>query len=79
MAIVAIKDINKVTEFLKYINSIHVEQLSSFELNSNIGLSFIKKHFNNIQIPFNNNYPWYVIFELSFLKDINIDSILDRF
>ena len=78
MAIVAIKDINKVTEFLKYINSIHVEQLSSFELNSNIGLSFIKKHFNNIQIPFNNNYPWYVIFELSFLKDINVDSILDK-
>ena len=78
MAIVAIKDINKVTEFLKYINSIHVEQLSSFELNSNIGLSFIKKHFNNIQIPFNNNYPWYVIFELSFLKDVNIDSILDK-
>ena len=28
--------------------------------------------------PFNNNYPWYVIFELSFLKDINVDSILDK-
>ena len=68
MAIVAIKNIKKVIEFLKYINSGYKEQLQSFELNSNLGMSFIKKHFTDIIIPFNNNYPWYVIFELSFFK-----------
>ena len=82
MAIVAIKNIKKVIEFLKYINSGYKEQLQSFELNSNLGMSFIKKHFTDIIIPFNNNYPWYVIFELSFLKNIDvekeIESILEK-
>ena len=40
-------------------------------------MSFIKKYFNNIPIPFDNNYPWYVVFELSFLKEINIDNELE--
>jgi FAD/FMN-containing dehydrogenase len=82
MAIVAIKNIKKVIEFLKYINSGYKEQLQSFELNSNLGMSFIKKHFTDIIIPFNNSYPWYVIFELSFLKNIDvekeIESILEK-
>ena len=77
MAIVAIKNIKKVIEFLKYINSGYKEQLQSFELNSNLGMSFIKKHFTDIIIPFNNNYPWYVIFELSFLKDIDIENEIE--
>ena len=41
MAIVAIKDINKVLNFFKYINSIHNEQsISSFELNSKYRIKF---------------------------------------
>ena len=28
-------------------------------------------------IPFNNNYPWYIIFELSFLQEIDIEKELD--
>ena len=77
MAIVAIKNIKKVIEFLKYINSGYKEQLQSFELNSNLGMSFIKKHFTDIIIPFNNNYPWYVIFELSFLKNIDVEKEIE--
>ena len=78
MAIVAVHNIKKAIDFLKFINSNYKEQLSSFELNSNLGLSFIKKHYNNISIPFDNNYSWYIIFELSFLQDIDVGKEMDR-
>ena len=77
MAIVALKNIKKVIDFLKFINSSHKEQLNSFELNSNLGLSLINKHFNDISIPFENNYPWYVVFELSYLQNIDIEKEID--
>ena len=73
-AIVALKDINKVIKFFNFINSSHYENLTSFELNSNLGLEFIKNNFSEIPIPFDNKYPWYVIIELTYLKDINVDS-----
>ena len=73
MAIVAIKDVKKAIDFLKFINCSYKEQLNSFELNSSLGLNFIKKHYSQISIPFNNSYPWYIIFELSYLQEIDID------
>ncbi len=74
MAIVALQNIKSVIDFFEFLSSSHQEQLNSFELNSNLGLEFIKKHFKEIKIPFDNNYPWYVIFELSYLKEIDIDN-----
>ena len=73
-AILAFKNINKVIEFFNFVNSSHHENLTSFELNSNLGLELIKKNFNEIPIPFDNRYPWYVIIELSYLKDIDVDQ-----
>ena len=55
----------KVLDFFNFINSSHHENLTAFELNSNLGLKFIKNNFNEIPIPFSNKYPWYVIIELS--------------
>ena len=40
-------------------------------------MSFIKKHFTDIAIPFNNNYSWYVIFELAFLKNIDVEKEIE--
>ncbi len=77
MAIVAIKNIKKVLEFLNYLNSTHIEQLTSFELNSYLGLSLIKKQYPEINLPFENKYPWYVIFEISSLKNININREIE--
>ena len=68
MAIVAIQNVQKAIDFLKFISSSHKEQLNAFELNSNLGLKFIEKYYSSITIPFNNNYPRYVVFELSYLQ-----------
>ena len=80
MAIVAIKNIEKAIEFLEFVKQENYENLSAFEINSQLGMDLIKKYFSEINIPFNNNYPWYVIFEFSssekdFLQN-KIDNIL---
>ena len=49
---VAFKDIKKVLDFFNFVNSSHHENLTAFELNSNLGLKFIKNNFNEIPIPF---------------------------
>ena len=41
-------------------------------------MSYIKKHYSDISIPFNNNYPWYVIFELSFLQEEDVENIIQK-
>ena len=77
IALLAFKNIDKVITFFNFINNSHYENLTSFELNSNLGLSFIETNFKDIPIPFKNKYPWYVIIELSYLKKINIDREIE--
>ncbi len=77
IAFVALENIKKAIEFFNYINSSHNEHLTAYELNSNLGLKFIKKNYPRISIPFDNKYPWYVIIELSFIKNIDIDSEIE--
>ncbi|MAI02546.1 MAG: hydroxyacid dehydrogenase [Rickettsiales bacterium] len=77
MAIVAINNIEDSIDFLTMIKSMYFEYLSAYELNSKIGMSLIKKHFSNIPIPFQNNYSWYVIFELTSTEKINLEKIID--
>ena len=82
MAIVALRNIQDAVKFLAMVKGLCFEYLSSFEINSNIGMELIKKHFLNISIPFENKYSWYVILELSsneknFLEN-KLDSILEK-
>ena len=77
MAIVALKNIQAAINLLTLIKDLYFEYLSSFEVNSNIGMALIKKYFLNISIPFDNKYPWYVIFELSSNEKNSLDSKLD--
>ena len=77
MAIVALKSINRTIEFLSFINSFYIDNLTSYELNSSLGLKFIKNNFSEIPIPFENKYNWYVIFELSFNKKIDINHEIE--
>ena len=77
LAIVALKSINRTIEFLSFINSFYIDNLTSYELNSSLGLKFIKNNFSEIPIPFENKYNWYVIFELSFNKKIDINHEIE--
>ncbi|MBF96906.1 MAG: putative FAD-linked oxidoreductase [Alphaproteobacteria bacterium MarineAlpha9_Bin4] len=74
IAMVAVKSIKKCIEFFNYLNSIFNENLTSFELNSRLGFKLIRNNYPEIPIPFDGKYPWYIIFELSFLKKIDIES-----
>ena len=58
IALLAFKNIDKVITFFNFINNSHYENLTSFELNSNLGLSFIETNFKDIPIPFKNKYPF---------------------
>ena len=82
MAIVALRHIQDAVKFLAMVKDLCFEYLSSFEINSNIGMELIKKHFLDISIPFENKYSWYIILELSsnekiFLEN-KLDSILEK-
>mgnify|MGYP007000252767 CR=1 len=65
MAIVATDSIEDIISFLNISKNQCYEYLSAFEINSKIGLNLIKKYYNDIPLPFNNKYNWYIIFELS--------------
>ena len=65
MAIVATNTINNLINFLKITKNDCYEYFSSFEINTNIGLNLINKFYNDIPIPFDNQYNWYAIVELS--------------
>ena len=77
MAIVALKNIENAINFLSMVKDKYYEYLSAFELNSNIGMSLIKKYFLDISIPFENKYSWYVIFELSSDEENTLDNKID--
>ena len=77
ITMVALKDIKKVLEFFNFVNSSHHENLTAFELNSNLGLKFIKNIFNEIPIPFSNKYPWYIIIELSSFDNIDLEKKIE--
>ena len=82
MAIVAFKNIKEVLSFLSLLKSNYFEYLTSFELNSNIGLDLICEYFSEILIPFENKFSWYVIFEFSSYgnKDLEkeIETIIQK-
>lgn len=82
MAIVALRNIKDAISFLAMVKDLCFEHLSSFEINSNIGMALIKEHFLNISIPFENKYSWYVILELSSHEknslEKKLDSILEK-
>ena len=50
------------------------EYFSSFEINTNIGLNLINKFYNDIPIPFDNQYKWYAIVELSSYDNVNLEK-----
>ena len=41
-------------------------------------MNLIRKYYNNIDIPFNNEYPWYIIFELTSSQKYNLKSKIDE-
>ena len=78
MAIVAVKSIKKAIDFLNLVKNKSLEFLSAFEINSDYGMNLIRKYYNNIDIPFNNEYPWYIIFELTSSQKYNLKGKIDE-
>ncbi len=73
MAIVATKSIENAISFLNITKDQCYEYLSAFEVNTKIGFKLIKKYYNKIPIPFDNQYSWYIIFELSAYDNLDLD------
>ncbi len=74
MAIVATNSIKNLIKFLNITKNEYFEFFSSFEINTNIGLNLINKFYNDIPIPFDNQYSWYAIVELSSYDNINLET-----
>ena len=74
MAIVATNSINNLIKFFNIIKNECYEYFSSFEINTNIGLNLINKFYNDIPIPFDNQYSWYAIVELSSYDNVNLEK-----
>jgi FAD/FMN-containing dehydrogenase len=74
MAIVATNTINRLISFLNIIKNECYEYFSSFEINTNIGLNLINKFYKDIPIPFDNQYSWYAIVELTSYDNINLEK-----
>ena len=74
MAIIATNTINNLIKFLKITKNECYEYFSAFEINTNIGLNLINKFYNNIPIPFDNQYSWYAIVELFSYDNVNLEK-----
>ena len=74
MAIVATNTINNLINFLRITKNDCYEYFSSFEINTNIGLNLINKFYKDIPIPFDNQYNWYAIVELSAYDNVNLEK-----
>ncbi len=78
MAIVATNTINNLISFLSSTKNECYEYFSSFEINTNIGLNLIKNFYKDIPIPFDNQYSWYAIVELSSYDNINLEKKINN-
>ena len=65
IAIIAIDDIKDAINFLSMVKSHYSEYLSSYELNSSVGINLVLKHFPGLKLPFKNLHKWYVLLEFS--------------
>ena len=74
MAIIATNTINNLIKFLNITKNECYEYFSAFEINTNIGLNLINKFYNNIPIPFDNQYSWYAIVELFSYDNVNLEK-----
>ena len=74
MAILATNTINNLINFLNVTKNEYYEYISSFEINTNIGLNLISKFYNDIPIPFDNQYSWYAIVELTSYDNVNLEK-----
>ena len=61
-------------KFLNITKNECYEYFSSFEINTNIGLNLINKFYDDIPIPFDNQYSWYAIAELSSYDNVNLEK-----
>ena len=78
MAMVATQSVENVINFLNIVKDECYEFLSAFEVNTKIGLNLISKYYNNLPIPFNNKYSWYIICELTSYNDFDLDNKIDK-
>jgi FAD/FMN-containing dehydrogenase len=64
-AFVALTSVKNAVDLLAVARDESGDQVTSFELIAQRGLSFVTKHIQDTRDPFSSAYPWYVLMELS--------------
>ena len=64
-AIVALENPKKIMDFYNLSFDEYGDLINAFELNSSLGMEIVKNNIDNTKNPFNTNYPWYLIIEMS--------------
>ncbi len=74
-ALIAIDNPKKAVDFFSYSVEKIGDLISAFELNSSLGMNLVKKNIENINDFFTQNYPWYVLIEVSSSYDNELKKV----
>ncbi len=64
-AIVALKSADHAVKLLANLRGGLADQIQAFELISSRAMRFVTRHIQDTQLPFDENYPWYVLLDVA--------------